>query len=298
MRVTYNALIESVRNGFYSNISRLQEVQEKLSSGKNISSPSDGPSDSAKLMIFKTKKSEYKQFVNNINESLSWLYATESSVNQINNSIMDLRSAAIEGGNGSLPEEARNSIALKVIQIKEKLLNDANAKYLNKYLFSGLQTLTKPFDEGPPVTYNGDTNTMIREISFGADIGINVNGSDLFNMGVSDEPNIFEVIDELALSLQNGDVNKISNTILGQLDDFHNIILNTYSEIGSRVQRLELTRDQHEHYLINMTTMISQVEDIDIAKVVMDLNKAEMVYNTSLSVAGRVFPVTLLDFLR
>ena len=33
MRVTYNALIESVRNGFYSNISILQELQGSAKSG-------------------------------------------------------------------------------------------------------------------------------------------------------------------------------------------------------------------------------------------------------------------------
>ena len=299
MRVTYNNLIDSVLNSFQNNASNLQRLQEKLSTGKNIQSPDQGPMESAKIMAFKTKESQYGQYVRNIDESLSWLTFTENTVTQISQNLMRVRELAVSSVNGSLPDSAREATILELKQIRSKLISDGNSQMLNKYVFSGLNTLTKPFTEAAGVvTYNGDDSDMEREISFNSKIIINTRGDKLFNMdGAPGDPNVFEVIDTFITQLQTKDFSGISSTTLGELDKKTESITNLYSEIGSRVNMLELTKEQHSSNLLTVQSMLSNIDDIDIAQVVIDLKKADQIYQTSLSVAGKIFPNTLLDYL-
>ncbi len=255
--------------------------------------------ESAKIMAFKTKESQYNQYVRNIDESLSWLTFTENTVTQISQNLMRVRELAVSSVNGSLPDSAREATILELKQIRSKLISDGNSQMLNKYIFSGLNTLTKPFTEvAGVVTYNGDDSDMEREISFNSKIIINTRGDKLFNMdGAPGDPNVFEVIDTFITQLQTKDFSGISNTTLGELDKKTESITNLYSEIGSRVNMLELTKEQHSSNLLTVQSMLSNIDDIDIAQVVIDLKKADQIYQTSLSVAGKIFPNTLLDYL-
>jgi flagellar hook-associated protein 3 FlgL len=302
MRVTYNNLIDSVLNGFQNNASTLQRLQEKLATGKNIASPDQGPTESAKILAFRTRESQYDQYVSNIDESLSWLTFSENTVSQISENLARVRELAVSSVNGSLPSSAREAAILELQQIKSKLISDGNSQILNKYIFSGLNTLTKPFAEvAGAVTYYGDDNEMEREISFNSGMSINTRGDKLFNMGEAatpGDPNVFEIIDNFITQLQTEDYTGISNTTLGQLDNATDNITNLYSEIGSRVNMLELTKEQHNNNLLEVKSMLSNIEDIDLAQIVIDLKKADQIYQTSLSVAGQVFPQTLLDYLQ
>ncbi len=302
MRVTYNNLIDSVLNGFQNNASTLQRLQEKLATGKNIQSPDQGPIESAKILAFKTKESQYNQYVRNIDESLSWLTFTENTVTQVSQNLMRVRELAVSSVNGSLPDSAREATILELKQIKSKLISDGNSQMLNKYIFSGLNTLTKPFtldsSVAGGVVYNGDDADMEREISFNSKIVINTRGDKLYNMdGAAGDPNVFEIIDNFVTQLETKDFTGISNTTLGELDKKTESITNLYSEIGSRVNMLELTKEQHSSNIITVQTMLSNIDDIDIAQVIIELKKADQIYQTSLSVAGKIFPNTLLDYL-
>jgi len=303
MKITYNSLINSVSNSVQTNLRKLQGLQQMLSSGKNVNAPSDDPIKTARLNILGTKKSQHIQFIKTIDQATGWLEFTENSLDQINSTMQDIRDMSIQAGNGALNEEGRNSIALSLGQSKEKLMNYANSQYLGNYVFAGLNTTEKPFvaDAVPGgISYTGDDSSMAREISFGSQMDININGARLFNMGnaVSADPNIFELIDDLRQALIDGDLEEISGDILNKVDNACKNIGNIYSEIGSKINRLNMSKQQHENIILDLSKTISTNEDIDIAEVIMELRKAEMVYNTSLSVAGRIFPPSLLDYLK
>jgi len=303
MKITYNSLINSVSNSVQTNLRKLQGLQQMLSSGKNVNAPSDDPIKTARLNILGTKKSQHIQFIKTIDQATGWLEFTENSLDQINSTMQDIRDMSIQAGNGALNEEGRNSIALSLGQSKEKLMNYANSQYLGNYVFAGLNTTEKPFvEDAVPggISYTGDDSSMAREISFGSQMDININGARLFNMGnaVSADPNIFELIDDLRQALIDGDLEEISGDILNKVDNACKNIGNIYSEIGSKINRLNMSKQQHENIILDLSKTISTNEDIDIAEVIMELRKAEMVYNTSLSVAGRIFPPSLLDYLK
>ncbi|MDD5659886.1 MAG: hypothetical protein PHR39_07765, partial [Actinomycetota bacterium] len=246
-------------------------------------------------------KSQQEQYSKNIDNSLSWVKATENNLMEISNVMVSLREICIEAGNGALNQDSLNSLLPQVAQLKEKLLGDANSTYLGNYIFAGLNTTQKPFEEiSGNIVYNGDDNSMVREISFESSIVINMDGKKIFNMDntVSGSPDVFQIVKNLEQAITNGDVNLINGEILSQVDEARANVLNLVSETGSIVKRLELTKQQHENDIINMTENISINEDIDIIEVIMKLKEAETVYLVSLNAAGRIFQPSLLDYLK
>ncbi len=301
MKITFNSLVDSVSNSIQKNLNKLQNIQDKLSAGKNITKPSDNPINTAQINIMKTKKSQHEQFIKTIDSSLGWLEATENNLSEINSTLVSIRSICVQAGNGALNQDGLNALFLQVNQLKNKLLEDANAQYLGNYLFAGLNTMQKPFEEvSGIVNYLGNDGLMLRLVSFDSNISINIDGKRIFNIDnkISSDPNVFQIISNLEEALQSGNTEIIGTEILSQIDRATVNIQNLISEIGAKVTRLELTKKQHESEILNITKNISIVEDIDVADTVMELKKAETVYLTSLNLAGRIFPQSLLDFLK
>jgi flagellar hook-associated protein 3 FlgL len=74
-------------------------------------------------------------------------------------------------------------------------------------------------------------------------------------------------------------------------------LLRWRSEVGAKVNRLEMTRERMTDFRINLQRLLSQTEDIDLAQVVMELKMEENAYRTALASGARIIQPSLLDFL-
>lgn len=48
----------------------------------------------------------------------------------------------------------------------------------------------------------------------------------------------------------------------------------------------------------NLTKLLSNVEDVDITKAILDLKMQETAYQAALQAAGRIMTLSLMDYLR
>ena len=69
------------------------------------------------------------------------------------------------------------------------------------------------------------------------------------------------------------------------------------ADVGNRRTRLNLTKSRLTEQKTNFSNLKSQNEDIDLEEVVVGYSAAQLVYNASLSAAGKAVQQTLLDFL-
>lgn len=108
---------------------------------------------------------------------------------------------------------------------------------------------------------------------------------------------IIQLIDKLERELLKGNTEEIGE-LLGQIDAFHQQLLKASSEIGAKSNRMDLVKNRIADDTINFKNLLSQLEDADMAEVIMELINEENVYRSSLSVGARIIQPTLLDFLR
>ncbi|MCJ7507574.1 MAG: hypothetical protein MUO85_02435, partial [candidate division Zixibacteria bacterium] len=116
-------------------------------------------------------------------------------------------------------------------------------------------------------------------------------------LGIAGSSDIIGTLLALKDALNRNDAEDISNT-MKILGDGHNQLLNTLASVGAKVQRLETTDTRLEDFKLNITKLISGVEDADIVKVATDLAAQQTAYQAALQAAAQMLQPSLLDFLQ
>jgi len=86
-------------------------------------------------------------------------------------------------------------------------------------------------------------------------------------------------------------------TLLGEVDRAHEMLLDGVRELGGRVSRLELVQNRVEGMVVSTQDVIGDVRDIDLAETILEMTQQETLFQASLAVGARVVQPTLLDFL-
>jgi flagellar hook-associated protein 3 FlgL len=127
-------------------------------------------------------------------------------------------------------------------------------------------------------------------------VPINLTGNDVF--GATNDPmNTFQILKDLSNALGNNNhtaVKNLSEKIQQRMD----AILAFRSEIGARVNRVELIESRLKDMNVHLNSLQAKTEDADMAELITKLKMDENVYNASLAVGARVITPSLVDFLK
>ena len=132
------------------------------------------------------------------------------------------------------------------------------------------------------------------DIGSGLKTDVSVSGVELLGYG---DNNIIKIYDDLIATLKSGAETEKISAIADKLKVKQSDILSIAADIGGRTNRLDLVASRYESDAINYETVRSNVEDIDMAEVIMNLKFAEAVYNAALAAGARIIQPSLLEFL-
>lgn len=137
-----------------------------------------------------------------------------------------------------------------------------------------------PFSRNEAVGYNVDKDNKLSEKP------ANVSKSYLI-----------DVFDKLSDALD-GNVHDELEKSIGRIQNCMNQTLAVRSEIGAKMNRLELTEKKLDSQVLSVKTLLSKNEDVDMAKVIIDINTEENIYRASLAAGAKIIQPSLVDFLR
>lgn len=150
----------------------------------------------------------------------------------------------------------------------------------------------------PPGQYNGDSQVQNVEVQPGTTVQQNIPGNRIFQgAGISGGVNIFSIMNQINTALQTNDRPAISN-LLDQLDKASAQISDQRAKVGSQVNLVTTVKDRQTDIKTNLESLRSDLEDIDVADAITNLNKQQNVYNATLGAAAKIVQQSLLDFLR
>ncbi len=109
---------------------------------------------------------------------------------------------------------------------------------------------------------------------------------------------LFDVVMRLRDSLDRGDVLETGGSALAGIDAGLSNLNRRVTEIGARSERLDFISARLNQEVPDTTKLLSNETDLDITKAITDYRMMEYAHQASLQFAGKVFPQTLLDFLR
>ncbi len=294
MRVTNRMIYDSIAQTLSQSAERIMKANRSISSGKRVNEPADDPLAMTRILKYRTKLASIDQYMENIEQGISWLMATESNLYEVNQQLARAKEVVLSQVTGTANDESREAAAEEATEIFEHVLQLADTELAGRYLFSGFKTDTVPFLSTLDYTYQGDTGSIQIEVARNQRVTINLNGSDIFTGG---PVNIFQTLDDVATDLRNDDITGLQAD-LDALDISISHILAKVGEVGAKTNHLESTKDSLLDLNLNVTEMLSDLEDTDIAKAVTDLALYETAYQASLASSARLMQTTLLEFLR
>ncbi|MCR5585007.1 MAG: flagellar hook-associated protein FlgL [Lachnospiraceae bacterium] len=167
MRITNKMMTNNALYNINTNKNLLDMLENRYSSGKKITRPSDDPIVAVRALKFRTNLTEIEQYTEkNIPDALNWMEVTEGSLDTINSIISSMNTYCNQGANDYLTAEDRNSIVINLQQYANQLYQEGNTNYAGRYVFSGYKTDT-------PLVFNEDTEDVkysITEKNIGEDL--------------------------------------------------------------------------------------------------------------------------------
>ncbi len=190
MRITQGVMINNMKNNLQHNMQRLDDYSQQLSSGQKFRFPSEAPIRAARSMDLSGDIASSEQFEENIDRAQAWIETTESAMDDSVNVIHRARELTVQGANDTLTAGERENLASEMKQLREELLSISETRHGDRHVFSGQRTDEAPFDENGD--YVGDHKNILRQISPGVDMNINVNGEEAFGSAIDALDNVID----------------------------------------------------------------------------------------------------------
>ena len=313
-RVTQQTVQRSTLANLQTNLTRMSDLQNRLSGNKSITKPSDDPAGTASALALRSSLRQIDQQSRNIDDGLGWLTSADTALTTSLSTVGKARDLVIQGGNtGSLTPEARESLALEIEGLRDSLVSQANTTYLGRSVFAGTSSADRAVvavTDATPRSYtttNEPGATVERRVNADTTIRVDVDVTTAFGKDVPEHvgadgqtvpatSSVFATLDTIASLLRSPGGNPTDQ--LAALDGHRDAMLQQASGVGARHNQVLAAQSNAMAAKTELTAQLSGVEDADLAASIVELQMQEVAYQAALGATSRVLQPTLMDFLR
>ena len=291
-RVTTQTMMRSALNNLQSNMSQMAKLQEQASSQKLINRPSDDPTATANALSIRAEQRATEQYGRNISDGNAWLTTVDSALSNSSALLIKIRDLTVKGANdGALSPTAKEAIAVELESLGAELLGQANATYLGRSVFAGNSDAGQAFS--PTFDFSGAAGSSVeRRVSSGTTVRVDADGAAAFGDGAQ---SVFALVSTIVSDLRSG---TNVGTHLNSIDAHQDALLGQHATVGARHAEILRAGEVNVEKSVSLESQRSDVEDVDLAKIILDLQVQQVSYQTALAVTARVLQPTLMDFLR
>lgn len=201
MKVTDNSTFRLMQTNLDRITNDLLVLRNQGATGLKLTKPSDDPGAIRPVLTTRTQLQQTDRHLETMGQTGDKMAATDGHLDQVENVLVRVKEIAINAVNGALSTADLSSLADEIDELKNELLDSANAVIDGKYIFAGYQEDTKPFTANPaydpasydvsdvttwPYLYNGDSNPTQLEITPGEFVEANLTGNEVF-FGITNE---------------------------------------------------------------------------------------------------------------
>ncbi len=301
-RITQRLMVGNSLASLQNGLGRLARTQEQLHTGRVINRPSDSPIGTNNAMRLRSEATAQTQYARNAEDGLGWLGQIDNTLMSMMDSVRRTRNLALQGAStGSNSQASRAALAAEVEQIREALVSSANTQYLGRPVFGGTTAGKVAYDPataafvGVPVTQPAPApgTTVERTVADGVRVRVDVTGPEAFGPPGDD---LFKTLGDVVNHLRTDPA--ALGADLDKLDAALTRMQTALTQVGTRYGRLEQAAQNAKNVTLDLQASLSEVENVDMAKAMVDLQLQEVAYQASLATTARVLQPSLIDFLR
>lgn len=296
IRVTVGSAQAGSLAGLQAASDRLAGLQQKLSTGQQISRPSDDPAGAVRALALRGDLKQNAQFARNQSDATAWLSVADTTYGQIGDLVQKVRTLTVQAANtGASTGASATAIADQIVALREAAMKLANTTYNGRPIFGGTTGSDVAFaDDGAGnVVYRGDDGAVHRLIGNKNDVKISQTGTEAFG---ADGSNLFDLMDSIVAALKT--TGEPPSSALGELDTAIGDLTSARAASGSALQRVEAAATTGATEKITIRTNLAEIQDIDLAEVAIEMNTAQVVYEASLQTTANIRQLSLMNFLK
>jgi flagellar hook-associated protein 3 FlgL len=303
-------IFDAVRETFLANFAnltrRMANTQVQLSSGLRINKPSDDPAALGDVFQLQADIGRATQVASNLGLVKSEVDTAASALSNASDLLDQVRSLGAQGANGTASASTRATLAGQVEQVLGELVNASRTTFGGKYVFSGDDPSTAPYQvdlsnpNGVDRLVTSGSTRLIQDSS-GVTFAVAHSAQDIFDHRNPDDSlapdNVFAAVNNLRVALANNDTAGINNALtqLGTAQDYLEGQLAFYGSVQNRVAS---ALDVAQKFQIQSQTALSQVRDTDIAAATTDLASEQLSQQAALQAEANMPRSSLFDYMK
>ncbi|ARP88693.1 flagellar hook-associated protein 3 [Bordetella genomosp. 9] len=184
MRLSTSTIYQSGLNGILRNESDVLALQQQISSGRRVVTPSDDPLAAGKAITAYQNLNITQTYASNREAANRSLGLESNALGSIVTTLTDVLTRVVQAGNGTMADEDRNSLATVLEQSRDALLALANSTDGNgQYLFSGTTGDAAAYVQDPNsgiISYNGSAGQRLVQVEQARQMAVSDIGTDIF----------------------------------------------------------------------------------------------------------------------
>jgi len=306
MKVSTSMFFDNSSNMLSNVQSSLAKTQEQLSTGKQITKPSDVPEKAAVVTRIESELARQTSYQNSMKTVSIRLSAEETALSSSSDVMYRMKELAMQAANDTLSPADRQTVSLEMSQLRDQMLSLANSQDSNgNYLFAGSRVTHMPFtsDAKGRVVYQGDESRMLVAVGDNRRMNLNMVGSDAFTNVVRDDGKggrvgvgFFQSMQDLVDAVKNSDKVGIQRG-LGELDTLQQGLSNATAQVGTDLNVIDSQNNVLDETVLRLKSTLSDVQDLDYTEAITKLNKDQLALESAQSSFAKISKLSLFNFI-
>lgn len=298
---------------------KLEKYNNQLSSMKEISKPSDDPLRASQIMNLNNSLIQNEEFSVTIADTTDWTNMQDSALENATNSLRRITTLIQSASTGTMSDSDRQAVKAEMETEISTLVDSLNTNFGGKYVFSGMNTTTKPFEisrdangQMTGIQYQGtvdetDANGNVvpvkadlsRTIATGVDVSLKTDGRQLMNeQGTpAEKDDLGTFLTDVLKDLDANDTEALSGKLLARSNSETENVVNMRTEIGAISNRLKSAQERNTSENINLKSIRSNKQDVDLAEKYMEFTMEQQAFQAALSMGTKILQTNILDYL-
>jgi flagellar hook-associated protein 3 FlgL len=160
---------------------QLLEVQNELSTGQRINTPSDDPGDSAIVMQIQKTLDQRDAYAKNLQNTQNQLSEVDSSLGNLTDLLQQAQNIASQNVGSQVTADQRQAAAAVIESLYNQAVSTGNTQFEGSYIFAGDKGTTAPFvPANGGIQFVGSTNLLQNVDDENVSLAFQVSGADVF----------------------------------------------------------------------------------------------------------------------
>ncbi|OGU64601.1 MAG: hypothetical protein A2499_12860 [Stygiobacter sp. RIFOXYC12_FULL_38_8] len=276
--------------------SKISEKKMKLSTqlatNSKIDKLSDDIAGSLESIKLDSQIRRTKTYAKNAQSAQDFIDQSLKALDQVTTEMQNIMTAVTNSGN-VMNQGNYDTIAQSIKNSLSAIVQNVNAKHGDRYLFGGTDYSAEP------VTIDAGGKAVVSALDHSGEVNVQLSGNIKEAMNIPGdqvlESGMFEAINDVIDALEAGNAPTDAQKLA--LTNAYQEILDVQSLGGEKINRLDNIITVLNGQTDNYTEMLTRVQEIDPAKLVMELQQQDYLLQISSKLLSNSFPQSVFNFL-